>query len=669
MRDVLTESGRRVTLGQRIGSGGEGAVYEVGSDHVAKIYHKAPDADRINKLRLLVQRARASILKVAAWPDEVLLDATGRRVIGFVMPRVNGRHEVYKLYTPVSRKLAFPSADFRFLVYAARNLAIAVSEVHQAGAVIGDLNERNVLVGDDARVVLIDCDSFQVHDNGRVFRCPVGQPNYTAPELQGTPFADVDRSPESDAFALAILVFQLLFLARYPFVTALLDGGEVAIEDAIRRYLFAWAPDASHRGVAPPPQAIPLNIAGPVSNLFVDAFSAHRRRPVPADWLVALSELERGLTKCPRSEGHTYAKQLSSCPWCRLIAAGVADPFITITIRTASLASWPVGADLEVLIRQIENLPRPSPVESLLKSSMRRMAPRPFVAPPPIGAAPASMPGWVWGAVVLAAVVSLLSDEELRPYFLSATGLGLIVVVCVATSLSRGVGAYLQIQKNRSDTIARERESRVRAETMAKSNYELAVAAVLKQNRLMEERRRAFLDEVRSARAELEKLAGSLPERLNQMQKELVELQRTDYLEGFDIESAVISHFPRPLKKTLKNYGIYSAADIAWQRLLSIPGVADGRRTQLLNWRASLDANFRPDPNRRLTDQDRQRAVLGISQEREARAQKIRTKATEFQKEYQSELVNDGRLRAVMVQSSHALAQAKEDSGLMQAIT
>lgn len=75
--------------------------------------------------------------------------------------------------------------NFRYLSHTAMNLASAVETAHSGGAVLGDFNERNILVTDTTQVSLVDCDSMQFTQNGRTYLCEVGRPEYTAPELQG----------------------------------------------------------------------------------------------------------------------------------------------------------------------------------------------------------------------------------------------------------------------------------------------------------------------------------------------------------------------------------------------------------------------------------------------------------------------------------------------------
>jgi DNA-binding helix-hairpin-helix protein with protein kinase domain len=62
---------------------------------------------------------------------------------------------------------------------------------------VSDVNQSNFLVNDQALATLVDTDSFQVRDpdGSKVYRCPVGTPDYTPPEMQGVAFAGVNRKP------------------------------------------------------------------------------------------------------------------------------------------------------------------------------------------------------------------------------------------------------------------------------------------------------------------------------------------------------------------------------------------------------------------------------------------------------------------------------------------
>src|SRR5262245_23231162 len=81
-----------IRLGRRIGTGAEGEVYEIQdkSDLVAKIYHQPPPPEKAEKLVVLSRLGNERLFNLSAWPVDVLRDASGGAVVGFVMKRISG---------------------------------------------------------------------------------------------------------------------------------------------------------------------------------------------------------------------------------------------------------------------------------------------------------------------------------------------------------------------------------------------------------------------------------------------------------------------------------------------------------------------------------------------------------------------------------------------------
>jgi len=128
MTNLFDASGRPVPLGHKLGSGGEGDVYEVtaiGPDLAAKIYHEPLKPNKQEKLRSMVQGCDDSLKKIAAWPTATLHHGRNGPVRGFLMPKVVGYEDIHKLDGPAHRKQLFPKADWAFLVNTARNVAAA----------------------------------------------------------------------------------------------------------------------------------------------------------------------------------------------------------------------------------------------------------------------------------------------------------------------------------------------------------------------------------------------------------------------------------------------------------------------------------------------------------------------------------------------------------------
>jgi DNA-binding helix-hairpin-helix protein with protein kinase domain len=149
----------------------------------------------------------------------------------------------------------------------------------------------------------------------------VGRPEYTPPELQGVAFADVDRLPQHDAFALAVLIFQLLMGGIHPFAGRYTGAGEpdsIQARIAVGHWPYAWlrtgpVQPSPH---APPWFALPPSVQELLRGCFEDAHAEPESRPSAAKWEQALEESEQELTTCPHDGQHVYHRRLDRCPWC-----------------------------------------------------------------------------------------------------------------------------------------------------------------------------------------------------------------------------------------------------------------------------------------------------------------------------------------------------------------
>lgn len=79
MQLTLARTRIRICLGQELGRGGEGAVFAIDGqqDRVAKIYSVPPDAKKIQKLTAMTEVASPLLLRIAAWPVDLLTDTNG----------------------------------------------------------------------------------------------------------------------------------------------------------------------------------------------------------------------------------------------------------------------------------------------------------------------------------------------------------------------------------------------------------------------------------------------------------------------------------------------------------------------------------------------------------------------------------------------------------------
>ena len=297
-----------IHIGKQISAGGEGAVHEVvgREDLVGKVFHTSPRDLHIEaKLAAMIRsNARQGLSAIdglhvpVAWPQQVLRFPDGR--IGYTMYYARGTHPLFLVYNPMEVAIRRWNIDAVFLRRVAHNVAVQVSVIHDAGYVIGDLNERNILVTSRGLVTFIDTDSFQVTEDGRRYPCLVATPQYIAPELIGKDLRSVERDRAHDHFALGIILFQLLMGGRHPYAGVWPSGaGDPPPEkEWIRRGLFAYSGSryVDGRRIEPPPKAPRYDRLDPrLRDYFERCFVlGHRdpgQRPSAREWAKLLRNL------------------------------------------------------------------------------------------------------------------------------------------------------------------------------------------------------------------------------------------------------------------------------------------------------------------------------------------------------------------------------------------
>jgi DNA-binding helix-hairpin-helix protein with protein kinase domain len=280
-----------------------------------------------------------------------------------------------------------------------------------------------VVVAQDGRVRLIDCDSFQIDAGGTLHRCEVGVGHFTPPELQGFgTFRGVTRSARHDDFGLALLQFHLLLGGRHPFAgvpVADAAADEPTLEDDIRALRYAYAPDAAQRGRRPPPRSVPMTLLPPaVQAMFTQAFTepGRNQRPTAAQWQAALDALHASLRRCGADPLHAYPPHLPTCPWCALAACGVIH-FLPRALREAGAQP---AAELAALWARIEAVAPPPPLELPL-------VPVPAATPLPADV-PDARRARVWRALPLLFAAALLAWAPTAwPFVLLVAALGWLV--------------------------------------------------------------------------------------------------------------------------------------------------------------------------------------------------------------------------------------------------
>ncbi|MFG3198509.1 hypothetical protein ACGFYT_20530 [Streptomyces sp. NPDC048208] len=263
--------------GSVMGSGGQGDVHEVVGGPMLFKQYKAPArvngdalADLVAFRQALGPADRARLDALAAWPLCRVVE--GGRAVGFLMRRAPSTMtwrtaagttkliEMQYLIRPSRvgwQEVPQPTPEQRRALASA--CAEAVGWFHDAGLVIGDISQANILwsLTPETAVHFLDCDGFR-----QVGRPPV-QAQAATPDWNDPLAPSTEASVDTDAYKTALTVARIL--SQEPYLTPEQELQAVAgclneRQDAATRRLFAQA--AGERGT----------------------------RPRPGEWLTALSE-------------------------------------------------------------------------------------------------------------------------------------------------------------------------------------------------------------------------------------------------------------------------------------------------------------------------------------------------------------------------------------------
>lgn len=572
--EMYDSTGRALLLSDQIGRGGEGGVFVVEGEPnlVGKVYHRTPvPADTLEKLELMVSRRSKALEAISAWPQSLLYGGGRREPGGILIPRIHGARHLHELYGTSTRRRHFPEAKWHHLLLAARNVAAAFDTMHQAGIVVGDVNQGNLLVDETMCVRFIDCDSFQVCSENKIFHCPVGTPHFTPPELQSKKLRDERRTPNHDLFGMAALMFHLIFVGRHPFAGRFFGAGELPIEKAIAERRFTFSRDRKALQVEPPPASLLLEDIPPqLAGLFERAFRAAdgESRPTAREWVSQFDALIKARRACSFDSAHVYYSQLTQCPWCRIEDEG--GPAFFVLDGSASMVSAEQSERLDRKVRRVA----PPTFASVAPSQLaipKALAPKrksTFVK--------ASAPERALGLLALSWGLCLAAP--VWPWLLAA-----------GTAGAATAAAMLLMNK----------EARGRREKV--DNFERSLAQAqrhlhkqVKNINAAHHKRQASFDK---SVAELEAEREHYYKADNQLTDVLVLYrvsQKNRYLSSQLIQDNVrqIAGMTPSVASTLQSWGVENAADVESIKLIGVPNVGPNLQIELMEWRRRVEQQF-----------------------------------------------------------------------------
>jgi DNA-binding helix-hairpin-helix protein with protein kinase domain len=648
---IYDSAGRDIALSAELGEGGEAKVYAVAGDpmRVVKLYLKPPPADQFPKLRAMAALKNADLLSVTTWPLDVAF-VKNQQFAGYTMPRLDEFHPVHTLFGPKARQQLYPNMTWKALVVMASNVAQAIAVLHHFNIVMGDVNANNIVVHDDTKITLVDCDSFEFTFNGQRFPCRVGMDEYQPPELQPDRWGSLPRTQEGDRFGLAIIIFQLLMMGRHPFEGVSTNG---RISDPTRaaniaRGFFFYASGASAHGLRPPPASLTLGaLSSQVASLFVRAFTGMpSQRPTALEWHAALVDLDSQLIRCAQNPTHIYLKGVL-CPWCAIQRETNGQiSYFPLPVPVGSDGKiddsiWVTFPDARVteLWRVILGTGAPPTSYMPTRSSLRALILPSKPLPPELFKSGLFFVGTL--AAAWSIVVILLLTHQ------GAIAGGLAVLILGAWPFARVRGEDSLRQRTDSLSAAREdfnrAEERWRVLGSATEYHELRTRLETIANSLLGQRQRYDAE-------------------VSALKTHQQEVNRRAFLDSQLIEKAKVKGVGTKLSATLAAWNIESALDVDYNRIINVPGFGPAKASALMSWRTRLEQEFNRRPPVPLAN-----SVLGPITTKYVRARVQGREELLTGKARIATLVSDLAETAPKAQADAAASRARLDQALADA--
>lgn len=318
---VRDRKGIQYKLSDKIGTGGQGAVWRVDSPNLAaKILTKSNHSlrDSLNSRIAYVRRLDLSGLNIAQ-PLESLAEPQCGYIMRFLRDMVSVKSLIRPVAEPITKEWYVATGGLKRRLRIMAKLARLLANLHGRGLIYGDISEENVFISNRVEhneVWLIDPDNIHHLSQPGGSKGCVYSPGFGAPELVNGTGAS---SSYSDNYAFAVLCFKVLSLV-HPFLGEYVEEGEPELEDATFAGELPWIEDPENT-INRTSHGVPRDwvLSAVLRKLFERVFGPGRHdrriRPSAAEWAEALDKAADATLNCSKCQA-TYYRNQASCPFC-----------------------------------------------------------------------------------------------------------------------------------------------------------------------------------------------------------------------------------------------------------------------------------------------------------------------------------------------------------------
>lgn len=137
-------------------------------------------------------------------------------------------------------------------------------------------------------------------------------------------------------------------------------------------------------------------------------------------------------------------------------------------------------------------------------------------------------------------------------------------------------------------------------------------------------------------------------------------------MERHFLDAATISGIGPAKKAALRSFGIETAADVTWNKVISVKGFGEVLTRAVVDWRKACERRFAFNPKLAITEADKNAVRTKIATRKRTIEITLNAGAAELQRVRQEMVNKANTLIPVLQSASQKLAQTRKDLDVIQ---